>query len=69
MSDIVTMYQLNKMDILQYYLTDNLNPEKLNNHNIVYTSISNKDEFAVKNVFSNQLKRIGKNLEKSVWCT
>lgn len=70
MSDIVTMYQLNKMDILQYYLTDNLNPEKLNNHNIVYTSISNKDEFAVKNVFSNQLKRITDSLEthkKSYW--
>ena len=47
MNDIVAMYQLNKIDILEVLLNDNLNPEKLNNHNIIYTSLINKNEFSV----------------------
>ena len=71
MNDIVSMYQLNKVDIIEFMLTGNLNPEKLNNDNIIYTSISNKDEFAVKNIFNNnQLRKITDSLEthkKSYW--
>ena len=71
MNDIVAMYQLNKIDILEVLLNDNLNPEKLNNHNIIYTSLINKNEFSVKDIFNNkQLKKIKDSLEthkKSYW--
>ena len=71
MNDIVTMYQLNKIDILEVLINGNLNPEKLNNHNIVYTSLINKNEFSVKDIFNNkQLKKIKDSLEthkKSYW--
>lgn len=72
MNDIVSMYQLNKIDILEYLVNDSLNPEKINNSNIIYTSITNKAEFDVQNVFNNkqQLKKITDSLEthkKSYW--
>ena len=71
MNDIITMYQLNKIDILDYLINDNINPEKLNNDNIIYTSISNKDEFTVNNIFnSKQIRKITDSLEthkKSYW--
>lgn len=71
MNDIISMYQLNKIDIIEYLLSGYINPEKINNDNIIYTSISNKDEFAVKNIFNNnQLRKITDSLEthkKSYW--
>lgn len=72
MNDIVTMYQMNRVDILDFYLNGNLNPEKINNQNIIYTSIVNKEEFDVTNAFNTkqQLRKITDSLEthkKSYW--
>lgn len=69
MQDVITLHQLSKNDIIDVIVSDTLNPNKINNHNIKYTSVSKIDS---REILSKGLHNQNKNLitnKKSYWKT
>lgn len=67
MQDVITLHQLSKNDIIDVIVSDTLNPNKINNHNIKYTSVSKIDS---REILSKGLHNQNKNLitnKKSYW--
>lgn len=67
MQDIITLHQLSKNDIIDVLVSGTLNPNKINNHNIKYTSVSKIDS---REILSKGLRNQNKNLitnKKSYW--
>lgn len=67
MQDIIALHQFSKNDIIDVVVSGKLNPNKLNNHNIKYTSLSKID---AREIMSKGLKNQNNNLiinKKSYW--
>ena len=65
MFDVIALYEIERKDIINFLLTGHISPDKINNDNIMYTSILSKDEFKIKDTFKNQLMKITSSLESN----
>lgn len=69
MQDVIGQHEFSKNDIIDVLVSGNLNPSKLNNHNIKYTSVSTIDS---REIMGKGLRNQNKNLitnKKSYWKT